>query len=333
MYEGSKVLVTGGTGMIGIQLVELLLDRGAAVRVASLDDPSRAHPEVEFLHGDLTRWEFCRTVSTGMDFVFHLAGIKGSVGIGTARAATFFVPHILMNTMMMEAARQAGVERFLYTSSIAVYHPTDLFIEDQAWDGPPHPTDRYAAWAKRMGELQAEAYSEEHGWDRIAIVRPANVYGPYDNFDPKTAMVVSALIARVASGEDPLVVWGDGSAVRDLVFSRDVAEGMLLALDKGANCTPINLGSGRGTSIKDLVGTVTGCFDEPPEVIWDTGKASGQSIRVMDITRAGDMLGFTPRTSIEQGVRQTVDWYLANSERVGKRYDVFGQESYVGAAP
>lgn len=339
MYDGRKVLVTGGTGMIGVQVVRLLLEGGAAVRVASLDDPSRPSPgegpgPVEFMRGNLMDWEFCKTAAKGMDYVFHLAGIKGSVGIGKAKAATFFVPLILMNTLMMEAARQADVQRYLYTSSIAVYYPSEVFVEDHAWDGPPHHTDRYAAWAKRMGELQAEAYREEHGWDKIAIVRPANVYGPFDNFDPRTAMVVAALISRVVSGEDPLVVWGNGSAVRDFIYSRDVAEGMLLALDKAANCTPVNLGSGRGTSIKELVETITACVDSPPEVVWDTSRPSGESSRVMDVTRAKEMIGFEARTSFQRGVRETVGWYLANSDVAAKRYNVFDQEDYMaGPSP
>lgn len=332
MYSGKKVLVTGGTGMIGVQLVRLLSERGADIRVASLDDPFQIGKEVELVHGNLTDWKFCKTVAKGMDYVFHLAGVKGSVGIGRAKAATFLVPHLLMNTLMMEAAKQSGVERYLYTSSIAVYHPTEVFVEENAWDGPPHPTDRYAAWAKRMGELQAEAYKEEYGWDRIAIVRPANVYGPFDNFDPKTAMVVAALIARVAAGENPLAVWGDGSAVRDFIFSRDVAEGMLLALEKGANCMPVNLGSGRGTSIKELVATIVGCFDKPPEVRWDTTEPSGQSVRLMDVSRARDTIGFTPSTPLRQGVKETVGWYLENSGTAAKRYNIFHQQSYMEAA-
>ena len=326
MYRNKRVLVTGGTGMIGIQVVNLLLERGAQVRVASLDDPSRAHSDVEFFQGNLMEWEFCKRMADGLDFVFHVAGIKGSVGIGEKRAASFFVPHILMNTMMMEAARQAGVERYLYTSSIAVFHPTDVFVEDRAWDGPPHESDRYAAWAKRMGELQADAYRAEYEWDRIAIVRPANVYGPFDNFDPETAMVVPALISRVAAGENPLVVWGDGSAVRDFIFARDCAEGMLLALEKGANGKPVNLGSGRGVSVKEVVEAVVACFDDPPEVVWDTDKPAGQPVRLMDTTRAREMLGFTARTSIGEGVRETVEWFLGNRDAAARRYSVFDQQ-------
>lgn len=329
MYKGKRVLVTGGTGMIGVPLVKLLLERGTHVRVASLDDPSRVSGDVEFMRGNLMDWEFCKAVAKGVDYVFHLAGIKGSVSLGKAKAASFLVPHLLMNTHMMEAAREARVERYLYTSSIAVYHPSELLVEDRAWDGSPHPTDKYAAWAKRIGELQAEAYQVEHGWDKIAIVRPANVYGPYDNFDAKTAMVVPALISRVIQGENPLVVWGDGSPIRDFIYSRDCAEGMLLALEKGANCTPINLGSGTGTSIKGLVEAILTCCDNPPEVMWDTGQPAGPSIRLMDMTRAREMLGFTPRTPLQQGIRETVEWYRANRKMVGERYNVFYETNYL----
>src|SRR5947208_1365521 len=191
-----------------------------------------------------------------MERVFRGAGIKGSVSLGKARAASFLVPHLLMNTLMMESAYRANVERYLYTSSVGVYPPADIFHEDDAWKGEPYAADRYAGWAKRVGELQAEAYKMEYGWDKIAIVRPTNVYGPYDNFDPKTAMVIPSLIARVASGENPLIVWGDGTPIRDFLFSEDCAEGMLLAVEHGANCTPVNLGGGDRTSIGEIAEVV-----------------------------------------------------------------------------
>lgn len=332
IYKNKRVLVTGGTGMVGVQLVKLLQGEGARVRVASLDTASpfgKEGRDIEFDYGNLMDWAFCQRVTKGMDYVFHLAGIKGSVGVGATKAASFLVPHLLMNTLVMEAARQEGIERYLYTSSIAVYHPTELFKEDEAWDGPPHPTDRFAAWAKRMGELQAEAYQIEHGWGQIAIVRPANVYGPHDNFNPETAMVVPALIARAASGEDPLVVWGDGTAVRDFVFSRDVARGMLLALEKSANCIPVNLGSGRGVSISQLVDAVLGCFPNPPQVSWDTSKPAGQPVRLMDTSRASELLGFRAQTSIQEGVRETIEWYLPNADNQSSRYNVFAKPNYL----
>lgn len=329
IYKDKKVLVTGGTGLIGRSLGELLMQRGAKVRVASLDDESRCPKGVEFMRGNLMHWDFCKKVVEDMDYVFHVAGIKGSVGIGNSKAASFLVPHLLFNTHLLEAARQAGVERYLYTSSIAVYPPVDLFVEDKAWDAPPHPSDKYAAWAKRMGELQAEAYKVEYGWDKIAIVRPANVYGPYDNFDPKTAMVIPALIRRAMDRENPLVVWGDGSEIRDFIFSRDVAKGMLLALEKGANCTPINLGSGKRTTIKELVETIIKYIPNPPSIRWDKSKEAKQKVRLMDTTRAQKMIGFEATTPLSEGIKETIDWYLKNAMDVDKRYNVFKKDNYM----
>jgi GDP-L-fucose synthase len=328
-YDRKNVLVTGGTGLIGRPLVELLVQAGAKVRVVSLDDPSRCPAGADFIKGNLVHWEVCQNAVRDMDLVFHLAGTKGSVGIGQTRAASFLVPHLLFNTHMMEASRQAKVDRFLFTSSIGVYPPAEVFVEDDAWKAPPHVTDRFAGWAKRIGELQAEACKIEYGWDRIAIVRPANVYGPYDNFDAKTAMVVPALISRAVGGEDPLTVWGDGSAVRDFIFGRDVAEGMMLALERGANCIPINLGSGTGASIRQLVEAIVSCLDRPPKVAWDNSKPSGESIRLMDMRRAREMIGFSAPTPLAQGVKETVAWYRTNLSAAAQRYNVFQQQNFM----
>jgi len=170
---------------------------------------------------------------------------------------------------MMEAARQAGIERYLYTSSVGVYAPAETFHEDDVWSTFPSPHDRFAGWAKRMGELQAEAYRIEYGWDKIAIVRPAHVYGPNDNFDPENAMVIPSLINRAMGGEDPLTVWGDGTPVRDFIHARDVARGMMLMVEEGVN-EPVNLGSGSGASIRDIVEIIVANLPAPPEVVWDT---------------------------------------------------------------
>lgn len=309
--------------MIGRQVVALLLEGGAEVRVASLDDPGDRALPYEFRQGDLTDGDFCRSVVSGCDIVFHLAGIKGSVGIGRTKGASFMVPLLLMNTQLMEAARRADVQRLVYTSSIAVYHPAEVFIEDRAWDGPPHPSDQFAAWAKRMGELQADAYLAEYGWDRTVIVRPTNVFGPGDNFDPQTAMVIPALIARAVTGENPLEVWGDGSAVRDFLFSRDCAEAMLLAAQHAPGNTPINLGSGRPTSIREVVAAISSCFDPPPQITWDTERPAGNNVRVMDTTRARELIGFEARTPLDTAIRETVEWYLAHRAEPDGRYDPF----------
>jgi GDP-L-fucose synthase len=263
-----------------------------------------------------------------MDFVFHLVGIKGSPLAVKTRPASFFVPVLLFNTNMMEAARVSKVERYLFTSTLGVYAPAKKFNEDDVWKTFPSPNDWYGGWAKRMGELQAEAYKVEHGWDKIAIVRPANVYGPNDNFDPVNSMVIPSLIRRVVEGENPLKVWGDGSEIRDFIHARDVARGMLLAMEKKADGTPINLGSGKGVQIKNLVTTICSCIDNPPKIAWDLSKKSGDKIRVMNVTRA-QKIGFKPTISLATGIKETVDWYIANKKTKTKKYNVFHQKAYI----
>jgi len=327
MYKGKKVLVTGGTGLIGIPLVEMLIERGARVRIASLDDPSRAHPEAEFKRVNLMRFENCMEVCEGMDFVFHLAGIKGSPAMTMKKPASFFVPTISFNTNMMEAARQCGVKRYLYTSTVGVYAPAEVFHEDDVWKTFPSENDKFAGWAKRIGELQAEAYKIEYGWDRVAIVRPTNVYGPYDNFDPNNAMVIPSLIKRALDGENPLVVWGDGSPIRDFIHAKDVTRGMLLALEKGIG-QAINLGTGIGVSIREVVEIIVNNMKIKPKVVWDTSKPSGDKKRVMDISRA-TAIGFQPMISIEDGIKEVMDWYEENKDIVNKRYNVFTEKKFV----
>jgi GDP-L-fucose synthase len=326
-YRSRKVLVTGGTGMIGVQVVRLLAERGAEVRVASLDAQPGGDPRYQFLRGDLRDADFCKSAVRGCDLVFHLAGIKGSVSVGGRRGASFLVPLLLMNTQVMEAARQQDVARYLYVSSIAVYPPSEIFREDDAWTGPPQQADRYAAWAKRIGELQVEAYHEEFGWDRAVVVRPANVFGPHDNFDPATAMVIPALIARAVAGENPLRVWGDGSAVRDFIFSRDCAEGMILAMERAPADTPINLGSGAGTPIREVVEAVLNCVGNRPEVAWDLSRPRGEPKRVMDVQRARSLLGFRTRTPLPEAIRETVEWYLSHRDAQALRHNPFLQPS------
>ncbi len=322
-YRGKKVLVTGGTGLIGRPLVEMLVDAGAKVTVVSLDDPSRAPKGTKFISADLREFNNCLEVCKGKNIVFHLAGIKGSPAMTAKQPASFFVPTITFNTNMMEAARRQEVDRFLYTSTIGVYAPAEVFNEDDVWKTFPSENDRFAGWAKRMGELQAESYRIEYGWDRISIVRPANVYGPFDNFDPKTAMVIPSLINRAMSGEDPLVVWGDGSPIRDLIYSKDVARGMMLAVEKGVN-VPVNLGSGTGVTIKEVAEIVAKNIPGGPiKMAWDKTKPAGDKKRLMDMKRAKRLMNFIPQVSLEEGIKETIKWYQENKETINKRYNVF----------
>ena len=307
--------------MIGIPLVEMLIAEGARVRIASRDDASRAHRQAEFVSTDLLSLENCLKVSQGMDYVFNLLGVKGSPAVTTAKPANFFLPTLLLSLHLMEAARQAGVKGFLYASSIAVYSPAELLHEDDVWKTFPSENDKFAGWAKRMGELQAEAYQIQYGWDRVAIVRPGNTYGPFDNFDRENAMVIPSLIKRAVDGENPLRVWGDGSARRDFIHTRDVARGMLLVAESKTT-KPVNLSTGVGISIREAVDVILRHLNKKPEVVWDRSRPTGDPVRVMDISRA-ESLGFRPEISFEDGIAETVEWYQKNKAEAGKRYDVF----------
>ncbi len=323
MFSGKKVLVTGGSGMIGRYLVELLLDEGADVHVVALDD-NVVLDGVAYTKADLTEKQACDKACKGMDHVFHLAGVKGSPKITVGRPASFMVPLMQFNLNMMEAAWNNGVEKYLYTSSIGVYQPASVLREDDVWRTSPSPNDRCSGWAKRMGELQAEAYKIEHGWNDIVIVRPANVYGRYDNFDEDSgAMVVPSLILRTLSGGDTLSVWGDGSAKRDFLHAKDAARGILHMM-KANPSDPVNLGSGVGVSIKDLVSVILKCTGMNPEVIWDTSKPLGDVRRILDVTRATG-LGWKPEISLEAGIKDTCEWLEDNWDIAFNRYSVFGK--------
>lgn len=321
LYSKKNVLVTGGTGMIGQPLVKKLIDYGAHVRIASLDDKSLAHTKAEFFRADLTEFENCLQVTKDIDFVFHLAGIKGSPAMTQKKPASFFYPTISFNTGMLEAARRNKVERYMFTSSVGVYSPNSLLVEDDVWKTFPSENDRFAGWAKRMGELQLDAYRIEYDWKNLTCVRPANVYGPFDNFDPRNAMVIPSLINRATSGENPFVVWGDGSAVRDFIFAEDCAEGMLKVFESNIQ-EPVNLGSGKGITIKELVESLSAIMPEKLNIQWDATKPAGDKIRLLDMKRAAS-IGFTADTPLETGLKKTLDWYLQNKKIIESRYNVF----------
>lgn len=321
MFIGKTVLVTGGTGMIGRPLVDMLLNRGARVRIASLDEPSRVPEGAEFRRCDLRFLDQCLESCRGVDYVFNLAGVKGSPAMTARKPASFFVPTLQFSINMMEAARRQGVSRYLFVSSVGVYQPAELFREEDVWNTFPSSNDRFAGWAKRMGELQADAYRIEYGWEDISIVRPANVYGPWDNFDPRNAMVIPSLVRRAAEGENPLVVWGDGSQVRDFIHSRDCASGILQVFEKGIR-EPVNLGSGAGVTIREVVETLVSYLDAPPRVVWDTSKPAGDARRVMDTSRALSY-GIRPRVSLNEGILETLNWYRSHRQSAESRYNSF----------
>jgi GDP-L-fucose synthase len=310
MFKGKNVLVAGGSGLIGRQLVDLLLEEEANVLIADLRKSDNEN--IEQMSLDLTVYNNCLKACSGMDYVFNLLCAKGSPKAMKERPASHFAPMILFDTNLIRAAKDSNVKRYMYSSTLGVYAPAEVFFEDDVWKTFPSKNDRFAGWAKRMGELQTEAYQIQYGWDEISIVRPANTYGPYDDFDSDGAMVVPSLVKKVLSANEEIVAWGDGSNIRDFVHSKDVARGMITVMKSCPGpLRPINLGSGTGYSIKELINTIIEHSGKNPKIVWDTTKPSGDKIRVLDTSRA-QQLGIHPRISLEEGIKDLVGWYKEN---------------------
>jgi GDP-L-fucose synthase len=291
-FKDKNILVTGANGMIGRALVKLL-EKESPKNITTADLPEY----------DLRSRTDCSFLCHGQDYVFHLAGIKGSPQRCMESPASFSVPMIQFNANMIEAAYEENVEWFLYTSSVGVYHPAEVFIEDDVWSTFPSENDWYAGWAKRIGEMNVEAYMEEYRWNKCSIVRPANVYGPNDNFG-KWSMVVPSLIKKAMENE-VLSVWGDGSPIRDLIYSDDVARGMIHMV-KNKVTEPVNLGSGTGVTIKQIADIVANYFNI--DIEWDITKPMGDMKRLMSTERA-ESYGFSPKVSLENGIIKTIQWY------------------------
>ncbi len=305
-FDQKNVLVTGGTGLIGRQVVRLLVDAGAKVSVASLDRID-LEGSFETIYGDLTDFAFCKDVTQDRDYVFHMAGIKGSIDVTINKPASHFVPALMFNTNVLESCRLNQVKKVVFTSSIGAYASAEVFREGENADGPP--MDFYAGWAKRMAEFQIQAYKKQYGLTNYSVVRPCNVYGPGDNFDPENAMVIPSIMHRIEKGENPVMVWGDGSAIRDFAYSTDVAEGIILALYHGTGDQPfLNLASGQGISIRELIETLGSFLDFNYK--FDTSKPSGFPVRVMDISLARENIDYHPSISLKEGLERTWQWFI-----------------------
>jgi GDP-L-fucose synthase len=259
-----------------------------------------------------------------MDCVFHVAGIKGSIKVTVDNPASFFVPLLMFNTNVLEASRINKVPKLVYTSSIGAYSAAEVFVESEEEDQDP-PMDMYPGWAKRMAEMQIQAYRIQYDLKDYSIVRPCNVYGPGDNFDPENAMVIPTLMSRIYNGEDPVVVWGDGSAIRDFAYTRDVAEGTILALHHGTGGRYVNLGSGVGVSIKELVETLHSFLGFNYQ--FDASKHSGFPRRIMDVSLARDLIDYNPSTTLRDGLESTWKWFLENQDEFKYKKNYFSEKN------
>jgi len=307
--------------MIGRQVVDLLEDTGARIKIVSLDRLTVSE-KCEHIYGDLTDFNFCKNVCKDMDFVFHVAGIGASVKAIKSRIASHFVPLLMMSTNMLEACRLEKIKKTVFVSSVGAYQDAEVFVEsDYRIDSTPMD---FAGWAKRMAEAQVYAYKVEYGLDNIAIVRPPNVYGPGDNFHPENSLVIPSLMYRIYNKENPLLVWGDGSNVRDFVYARDVAEGIILALYYGTSAGFVNLGSGNPRTIKELVEVLRGFLDF--EYVFDVSKPKGVKKRIMDLSLAREKIHYNPTTSLADGLKKTWNWFIKHPDEHLKKVNYFQEK-------
>ncbi len=324
-FHNKKVVVTGGTGLIGIPMVLKLQEAGASVRVVSLDETVPFSGDVEFLQADLCSFDNCARAVDGADIVFHLAGIKGGIGVGQTRAASFLVKNVLMNTLMMEAARKADAGQFVYASSVCIYPPAEVFEEKNAGTGLPHPSDRFGGMSKLVGEMQIDAYRLQYSLDSFLTGRITNTYGPYDNFNPESALVIPALIQRAFAGENPLNIWGDGSAQRDFLYSDEAAECLMLMAERNL-AGPYNVASGVPVSVKDIAETVADCVGSftgrKVDVVFDASKPTGEKYRIASIDKVKEEMGWEPKVDLSEGIRRTVEWYGRNCDALPERYSI-----------
>ncbi|MBV8187839.1 MAG: NAD-dependent epimerase/dehydratase family protein [Alphaproteobacteria bacterium] len=311
---GKKVLIAGGAGFIGTNLALAVAQRGAQLRLTIHDKSLQAHfPDAETLTADLRQPEDCARAVQGMDCVFLCAAHTSGAAVIRTSPLVHITPNVLINTLMLEAAHRAGVTRFCFISSGAAYPPTaDRPVrEEEMFDGDPADVYFAAGWMKRYAEVLCRTYAEKITSPMpTVVVRPSNVYGPYDKFDFAVSHVTAALIRRVVERHSPLEVWGTGNDVRDLIYVDDFTEGVLAALAADRPFLAANICAGTGHTVRQILETilrVDGYRDA--DVRYDPRRPSTIPVRLMDNSFARTELGFTARTSLEDGLRRTIEWY------------------------
>ncbi len=319
MFNGKNILVTGGAGFVGVNLINSLLKSGAHVR-ATLHSKSKVifDNRIEYIRCDLTRSEDCRSVTANMDLVFMCAANTSGAAVIEESPLVHVTPNVIMNTLMLEAAYAAKVEKFLFISTNTVYPNTEKPVaEDEMMNGELFEKYFCVGWMKRFSEILCEMYSQKiKNPMNVVVARPGNIYGEYDNFEWRTSHVLPALIRKAVERHDPFEVWGDGSDIKDFIYVGDFVDGLLLAMEKTSFYDPINIASGESHSINEVLSYILKSADyENANVIYNASKPTMIPSRRLDISKASK-LGFRPKVNLEEGIDRTVQWYKNRGNHV-----------------
>lgn len=303
-----KVTVTGGAGFLGRHLVERLKARGVDVFVPRSSDYNLVR------EADVVRL----LDDARPEMLIHLAAVVGGIGHNQKNPGRFFYENLMMGTQLIEQSRLRGIRKFVALGTVCAYPKfTPVpFKEDDLWNGYPEETNAPYGLAKKMMLVQAQSYREQYGFNTIFLL-PANLYGPYDNFDLETSHVIPALIRKCVearrSGRRQIEVWGSGEVSREFLYVEDCAEGIIRAAESYDEAAPVNIGSGREIMIKDLVYLIARLTEFEGEIVWQTERPNGQPRRGLDVTRAAEKFGFRAQTSLEDGLGRTIAWFEETS--------------------
>lgn len=300
-----KILVTGGAGFLGSFVVKELVSRGVNKR--SITVP--LHQDY-----DLRDWTVVRKLVKGKNIVIHLAANVGGIGLNLAKPGELFYDNAIMGIQLMEASRQAGIQKFVNVGTICSYpkYTPVPFKEDNLWSGYPEETNAPYGLAKKMLIVQGQAYRQQYGFHAINLLQ-VNLYGPRDNFDLSSSHVIPALIRKVDTAKKKnspsIKIWGTGKATREFLYVEDAAKGIVMATQKYDKSDPINLGSGMEISIKKLIELICRLMDYKGKIVWDKTKPDGQPRRRLDVSKAKKEFGFKAMTDFKTGLKKMIEWY------------------------
>jgi GDP-L-fucose synthase len=312
-YHGKRVLVTGGAGFVGTNLVRELVQAGARVRATLHSrEPQLPLGTVEWARGDLLDAGFCRRACENTDLVFMCAANTSGAAVMATTPLVHVTPNLIMNTQMLDAAYAAGVAKFLFISSNTVYPETNHAVKE-AEMVPGDVYEKYycVAWMKQFSEVLCRMYAQKIPKAMATVVvRPANIFGPYDDFEWATSHVLPALMRKVIERQAPLEVWGDGNDIKDFIYIDDFVDGLLRAMERIESYDPINLGSGQEMTVRKALAAmlaIDGYRDA--DVVYNTSKPTMIPKRMIDVSKAKRVLDFSASTPFDEGLRRTMAWY------------------------